>query len=229
MVSVLEFVRQYAAKNWRVIATCRQPDAADLLQALAADNTNITVEQLDVLDHKGIENLAEAYKAMPIDVLLNNAGIMGDENHQSLGQFDFRSLQKVMDTNAVGPLKMAEAFIDHVSASAQKKIMNVSSAGGSLSTAKGGGRYFYRASKTALNGFMRNLAVDVVDRGIIIGLLSPGRVLNDAMREAIRKANITLETIEPKVSITGMIDVIDQFTPDTSGAFIGHTGNTIPW
>jgi NAD(P)-dependent dehydrogenase (short-subunit alcohol dehydrogenase family) len=134
-----------------------------------------------------------------------------------------------MDTNAVGPLKMAEAFIDHVSVSVQKKIMNVSSAGGSLSTARGGGRYFYRASKTALNGFMRNLAVDVEDRGIIIGLLSPGRVLNDAMREAIRKANITLETIEPKVSIAGMIDVIDRFTPETSGAFIGHRGDTIPW
>ena len=45
----LEFVRQYADRGWRVIATCRNPDGAEDLQALAADNTDIVIERLDLV------------------------------------------------------------------------------------------------------------------------------------------------------------------------------------
>ena len=44
----LEFTRQYAAMGWNVIATARKPDAAEALQALAAEHANISMEQLDV-------------------------------------------------------------------------------------------------------------------------------------------------------------------------------------
>src|SRR6056297_3507780 len=46
-----EFTRQYAARGARIIATARTPAEADALNALAADNPNIVVEQLDVTDH----------------------------------------------------------------------------------------------------------------------------------------------------------------------------------
>ena len=71
-----EFVKQYAAKGWTVIATCRNPDGADDLNAFAANNASVMVERLDVLDHAGIDALAVRYKDQPVDVLLNNAGLM---------------------------------------------------------------------------------------------------------------------------------------------------------
>jgi NAD(P)-dependent dehydrogenase (short-subunit alcohol dehydrogenase family) len=73
----LEFVRQYADDGWQVIACCRSPDSADELQSLAAINNDITIEKLDVQNHAQIEALAKTYADQPIDVLLNNAGLIG--------------------------------------------------------------------------------------------------------------------------------------------------------
>ena len=71
-----EFAKQYAAKNWNVIATARNPDAADDLQALAEQYPNVAIEKLDVTDRDMIDALAEKYKDQAIDVLLNNAAIL---------------------------------------------------------------------------------------------------------------------------------------------------------
>ena len=71
----LEFVRQFAERGWNVIATARSPKKADELNALAAENSQIVVEQLDVTDHTRIDWLAAIYKDQPIDILLSNAGI----------------------------------------------------------------------------------------------------------------------------------------------------------
>ena len=73
----LEFARQYAEDGWTVIACCREPANADELQALAAANDAVTVEQLDVTDFAQIEVLGAKYTGVPIDILLNNAGIIG--------------------------------------------------------------------------------------------------------------------------------------------------------
>ena len=69
-----EFVRQYAAQGWTVIATTRNPESAPELKELAAKNKNIVIEKLDVLDLPGIKALAAKYQGQAIDVLLNNAG-----------------------------------------------------------------------------------------------------------------------------------------------------------
>ena len=76
---------------------------------------------------------------------------------------------------------------------------------------------------------MRNLAIDVADRGVIIGLLSPGTVLNDAMREQMRKRNLYFPTVDVKESVGALMGVIDAFTPDQNGAFIRYTGEQVPW
>jgi NAD(P)-dependent dehydrogenase (short-subunit alcohol dehydrogenase family) len=72
----LEFARQYAEKGWDVIATSRSPANDDELQALAAQYDNLRIEALDVSDHGQIDALAKKLEGTPIDVLLNNAGIL---------------------------------------------------------------------------------------------------------------------------------------------------------
>ena len=91
----LEFTRQYAADGWHVIACGREPSGADELNALVADNAEIVVEQLDVNDFAAIDVLADKYSGKAIDVLLNNAGIIGPipiaENieRQSFGSMEY--------------------------------------------------------------------------------------------------------------------------------------------
>ena len=122
----LEFARQYADDGWRVIAGCRDPAAAAELQAIAGQHPGrVTVARLDVLDHAGIDALAATYKATPIDVLLNNAGIIGPRqaelHRQYFGTMDYAAMETVWRTNTVAPLKMSEVFAEHVAASAQKR------------------------------------------------------------------------------------------------------------
>ena len=87
------------------------------MNALAADNKNITVEQLDVTDHPMIDALAEKYVDQPIDLLLNNAGIGGESSDQVFGRMNFDTFDRVMDVNVKGPMKMCQSFRKHVRAS----------------------------------------------------------------------------------------------------------------
>ena len=73
----LEFTRQYAERGWQVIATCRRPEAATELQAIARNHSNVIIEALDITDHAAVDRLAEHYAQRPIDVLLNNAAYLG--------------------------------------------------------------------------------------------------------------------------------------------------------
>lgn len=225
----LEFARQYAALGWNVIATCRRPAEADELAELAATRPNITIEQLDVLRHDMVDALAKKYRKQPIDVLLNNAGFFGDML-QMRGSFfsklNYDLWELYAETNAIGPLKMAEAFFDSVKISEQKKIMTVSSQQGSIEDSYGPGSFFYRGSKAALNMFMHTLAEQgkVRNSGVLVGLFSPGLIIDDRTRD------LPLEgKVERPISVAGMIDVIDNFTPEMSGGFYKYSGETVPW
>lgn len=219
----LAFARHYAAASWTVIATCRHPEAADGLNALAAEYPKVLIEKLDVLDHGMIDGLADKYRDTPIDVLLNNAGISGGYENQIFGDINFETFDKVMATNVVGPLKMAEAFIGHVAASDQKKIISISSMPSSIALAAPGRLYFDHSSKTALNMVMRSLSRDVADRGIIIGLVAPGLVDTDLTR------GLDFPKISPQESVSSLVKIIDEFTLEMSGTLIQHNGETLPW
>ena len=101
----LEFSRQYAAAGWNVIATCRTPQTAEKLEALAEQYKQVVVEKMDVTSDRDVEILAIKYKTQPIDVLLNNAGIYGTLEKQTLGAFDFEELKRVFDVNTIGSLR----------------------------------------------------------------------------------------------------------------------------
>ena len=109
-----EFTKQYANDGWKVIACCRHPEQADELQALAAENSAVIVERLDVNDFAQIDELGEKYRGQPIDVLLNNAGVIGpfpiDDNikRQHFGSMEYDVWADVLRTNTFAPVKMAE-------------------------------------------------------------------------------------------------------------------------
>jgi NAD(P)-dependent dehydrogenase (short-subunit alcohol dehydrogenase family) len=225
----LEFTRQYAALGWRVLATCRRPHEANELQEIAAEYPNVTIDELDVLRHDMIDALAKKYKDQPIDVLLNVAGFFGD-NLQIRGSFfgklDYDLWDLYVHTNAIGPLKMAEAFFGSVVASKQKKIMTVSSQQGSIEASYGPGSFFYRGSKAALNMFMHTLSgqTTATQNKVLIGLFSPGLIIDERTR------NLPLEgKVERPIAVAGMIDVIENFKPEMSGGFYKWSGESVPW
>src|SRR5690606_8425794 len=117
----LEFARQYAARGWSVIATARNPQDADDLRDVAARLRSVTIERLDVTDIAAVKALAGKYRGRPIDLVINNAGVLGDLEAQALGSLDFAEFADVMAVNVYGALAVSEAFRNHVAASRHKK------------------------------------------------------------------------------------------------------------
>ena len=224
----LEFVRQFAERGWNVIATARTPKKADELNALAAENSQIVVEQLDVTDHTRIDWLAAIYKDQPIDILLSNAGITPKyaSAFKRLQGVDFDMALQSLEVNAIAPLKLAQAFMDHVAASEQKKIIVISSTAGSFATSPElPMMYSYRASKAALNMYMYTLSFETPKKGIILTVLSPGSVRTFEV-QGVRPPNM----IETDESVSKMLKVIDRLTPEHNGKFLGYeAGETLAW
>jgi len=210
----LELARQYAADGWDVIATARDPkDAAELKKLKAR------VEALEVTEQKQVKALAKKLKDVAIDVLINNAGML--TGYEAFGKTDTQSWLKTLHVNTVAPLQIAEAFVDHLAASEQKKIVSITSGMGSIGRGPEGGAYAYRSSKAGLNMVMATAANDLKPRKIVVAVISPGWVKTDMGGPS---ASIT-----PKTSAEGIRKVIAKLKAKTSGHFFNYSGEEIPW
>ena len=222
----LEFVRQYAAEGWNVIASCRKPSAAIELLELAATYDRIAIEKMDVTSDTEVADLAKRYADQPIDVLLNNAGIYGTLEKQTLGNFDFEELKKVFDVNTIGSLRVSQAFLENVLASNQKKIISLGGGMGTQSIGRlFGGHYFIKMSKAAHLMGMGVMQMDLKDTEIMIVMISPGRVDTQLMRDS----GWTGTSITAAESAELVIERISLLTPDLNGRLILFNGKIIPW
>ena len=220
----LEFVRQYAARGARVIATTRNPADAAELKALAVANPQVIIEKLDVTDNAAIDALAAKYAETPIDVLINNAGISGGMQSQAFGKLDYEVFMDVLRVNTIAPLKMSEAFLPSIIASHDKRIVAVSSTEGSISMVKAARLYFMRASKAALNMEMRNLAFQLKSKGVAVGLVNPGLVDTDFVK-GLPKSMLR----PPSEAVRDLLRNIDGMTVENSGSFWNYDGTLLPW
>ncbi|MEJ2120372.1 MAG: SDR family oxidoreductase [Alphaproteobacteria bacterium] len=213
----LEFARQYAETGWQVHATCREPKSASELLTLPGE---VTVHKLDVTHPKQIGHLQRELEGVPIDLLINNAGVIGPRE-RSIGNMDYDAWEEVLRINTLAPIRIAEAFLDNVLASDKKLIVSITSVYGSIGSNNSGGSYVYRSSKAALNAAMRSLAIDLQDEGVTVVVFHPGWVRTD-----MGGPNAT---VTPQDSVAGMRALIDLLKPSQSGHFYGYDGAEIPW
>lgn len=217
----LEFVRQYDADGWRIFACCRAPgQAAELNDIAARSDGRVSVHQLDVDQAASVTALKAELGGQPLDVLLNNAGIMGQRN-AARGDIDYDAWQEAMVTNVMGPMRMAEAFADNVAASDQKKLITISSRMGSIGETAATNSIVYRSSKAAVNMVMKILANDLGPQGVIATMFHPGWVRTDMGGSA---ADISAEE-----SAGGIRQVIASLGAADNGAFRNYDGGIIQW
>ncbi|WP_395672897.1 SDR family oxidoreductase [Phenylobacterium sp.] len=230
----LALATHYSEQGWTVIATARSPDGAPELAALAAKHKAVVVERLDVTDLAGIRALAARYQGRPIDVVINNAGVMGNTDHQQLGGFDRETFHTMLDVNTFGPLAVTEAFLENVRASDQKKVVTITSVESSMVRApRAFGMLFYKISKAAVNMSMQELKAEPRGKGIVFAMIAPGFVetdLADELRASPlgRGRNIP-QGIPPARSAAGIARVIDGLTLENAKVIYNYDGSTIPF
>jgi|HubBroStandDraft_5_1064220.scaffolds.fasta_scaffold33351_2 NAD(P)-dependent dehydrogenase (short-subunit alcohol dehydrogenase family) len=235
----LEFAKEYAARGWTVIATHRRTSTPEELAKLAAKYPKVRIERMDVTDPAQIAALGAKLKGVPIDILLNNAGLVrtepvnkpGGNTNQMFGTLDYKLLDDFIHTNVAGPLMITETFIANVKASRQKKIIAISSAAGSVSVppfmpngSPVPDHYWYRISKAALNSAMRLLSAQFKGDGVIVVMFHPGGVQVESFGDDKLPG-----FVPPPEAVGKMIRTIDGLTLQDSGRFMDNDGKDHPW
>lgn len=210
----LEFVRLLRSRGERVFAACRAPREAADLRSLTPD-----VLALDVASQASIDSLAAALKGQPVDVLVNNAGVIG--NDAAMPELSMAEFQRVFTTNTFGPTLLAKALAPNVRAGSRKLIVNISSSLGSIAQNMHGFSWSYKASKAALNMLTTGLSAALAPDGVTVVTVCPGWNKTDMGGPEA--------PLDPAESIRSLVGVMDRLTIKDSGTFLSHEGKPIPW
>ncbi|MCH9698775.1 MAG: SDR family oxidoreductase [Gammaproteobacteria bacterium] len=217
----LEFCRQFASEGDQVFACCRDPESAKALQKLAGELPGIVIMPLDVSSAESITEFQAGLNGQVIDLLINNAGVYGDNHSAGFGGLDYQLWQQVFAVNTLAPVRLAEALLPNLLQGQKKLIVALTSKMGSIADNGSGGALLYRSSKAALNAAMRSLAIDFSKNKIGILILHPGWVKTDMGGPHA--------LISSAQSVSGMKAIIDGFKSSQSGSFLDYTGEVIPW
>jgi len=223
----LEWCRQLAGRVDQLFATCRTPDSAPELTALAEESSNtVDVFGLDLTDPGAIRRAADRVRQESghLDLLINNAGVSGGGSSDRFGTVAAETMMQTFRVNTVGPHLMTQAFADVLrngTESNPAKVVNVTSELGSITNAGKGGWHSYKASKAALNMCTRLQAAALESDGIVAVALHPGWVRTD-----MGGSNARLSTEE---SVEGMIDVVSALTLADAGRYFTYDGDELPW
>jgi NAD(P)-dependent dehydrogenase (short-subunit alcohol dehydrogenase family) len=214
----LEFVRQYAAEGFEVIACCRAPADAGELNKLAGGG-HVRILALDVAVEGMIADVKGELAGQPIDIVINNAGVSGPDD-QSDSQIDVDGWLQTFRVNTIAPVLVAQAMHENLKLGGEKRLAAITSQLGSTAN-NSGQRYAYRSSKAALNNAMRGLARDWAKDNILVGILHPGWVHTDMGGPGA--------PVTPEESVRGLRQRIGALTPASSGTYQDYRGVPLAW
>ncbi|MFF8799637.1 MULTISPECIES: SDR family NAD(P)-dependent oxidoreductase [unclassified Methylobacterium] len=213
----LGLAARFLACGWDVTATVRRPSQA--LADLAAAGALRIEADVDIDDDGAVADLrARLAQAPDFDLVFVVAGIATQAGTPA-SLLPREVVGAVFQTNAVSPIRFAEAF--HRRVAPGGLIVLMTSKLGSVSLNRGGGWSSYRASKAALNTLARSFAGQHkgADWGVV--LMHPGWVRTDL---GGRRATLDVET-----SARGMVAVLESRLGQRGCVYLDHAGETVPW
>jgi len=206
----LSLAKLCRARGDAVIAACRH-DTPEL-HSLGVE----VASGVDVTSDKSVNLLAEKLQGRALDVLVNNAGLLSNEG---LPDPDFGSIQRQIEVNAYGPLRVTSKLMKNLKRGA--KVALITSRMGSIADNTSGGMYGYRMSKAALNAAGKSLAHDLASLGVAVAILHPGYVKTDMTGNH--------GSVEPDAAARDLLQRLDELNLQNSGTFWHANGSVLPW
>ena len=204
----LELCKRALKETYSVIATCRKT---------SSELENLPLKVFENVDVKEEESLLSIKpKLPPLDLLINNAGVLANE---TLDNMDWHSMSHQFAVNALGPMKCTASWLSKLKQ--PSKVVLVTSRMGSIEDNGSGGYYGYRMSKAALNAAGKSMSKDLKPKDIAVLIVHPGFV----------KTNMTgfNGQVTPEESAQNIFTRINELTLATSGAFLHAEGTPLPW
>jgi NAD(P)-dependent dehydrogenase (short-subunit alcohol dehydrogenase family) len=207
----LALTKALLERKFQVIAVCRKASPA------LRDSGAEVVSDVDVTSDSGLLALQNAVGKRPLDLLVNNAGILvwGDQ----LEHLDVDGIRRQFEVNALAPLRVTAALRENLRRGS--KVALITSRMGSIADNGSGGAYGYRMSKAALNMVGKSLAVDLEPAGVAVAILHPGMVKTDMVGG---EGQFT-----PEEAAQGLLARIDSLSLADSGGFWHQNGERLPW
>ena len=167
-----------AGLGYRVVIGSR--DLAKGEKAARELGNGVVARQLDVRDQKSIGSCIAsiAEELGRLDVLVNNAGVIGGGWRTSAVDVDLDDVRATLETNLFGAWRLTQAALPLMRQNGDGRIVNISSGMGQLSD-MGGNSPAYRVSKTGLNALTRILSAELAGENILVNSCCPGWVRTD--------------------------------------------------
>jgi len=218
----LAFVTELLERGARVLACCRDPGKAGVLNALAAAHGDrLAIHRLDVTDAAAIADLpkAAAQHLQRIDLLVNNAGVL--VSGERFGNVMAESLAESFAVNASAPLLITQALAPLLALGNKPRVLCITSQIGSIAQATSFRTISYAMSKAALNMAVKRLAAELAPRGIVVLTAHPGWLKTEMGGKSA--------TLAPADSAHALLNLIGNASVQDAGKFLAYDGAELPW
>jgi NAD(P)-dependent dehydrogenase (short-subunit alcohol dehydrogenase family) len=219
----------------QVVATCRPTSDQRKLDRLARQHGDrLRRIDLDVTDPNSLRSFGEQLGQLPgnVDIAIHAAGMLHEDALQpekSLADCNARNLLRMFEVNSIGPLMVARELLK-TTGRRPFTFAALSAMVGSITDNRLGGWYSYRASKAALNQFIKTLAIECRFRhpGTIVLAIHPGTTDTDLSRPFQRNVKPG-KLYAPEQTAARILEVIQNRGLADSGRFLSWDGSEIPW
>jgi NAD(P)-dependent dehydrogenase (short-subunit alcohol dehydrogenase family) len=232
----LEFVRQLLRlpSVERVYAACRQPEQAIELQQLSTDD-RLIILPLDVTSEASVSNaMAQIQAQTPqLNFVVNCVGVLHDgalQPEKSLRQIDADRLLQYFQVNSIGSILLAKHLVPLFKHDQPSLFATISAKVGSIGDNQLGGWYGYRASKAALNMFLKTASIEYKRScpKAIITMLHPGTT-DTQLSTPFQKMVPPEKLFSTERTVRQLLEVLSQRSTQDSGEFFSWNGDRLPW
>ncbi|MEO1621934.1 MAG: SDR family NAD(P)-dependent oxidoreductase [Cyanobacteria bacterium J06632_3] len=234
----LEFVRQLLqdSRTHYLFATYRTRDTANQLFQLAGEYPNrLHCLQMDLTEETQIsQGLAELATTSPyLHIVINCVGLLHNQQQQpekALRQLQSDNLLSYFQVNSIGPALLAKHLLPFLKHPDPSLFATLSAKIGSIGDNRIGGWYGYRASKAALNMFLKTAAIEYSRRSpkTTIVMLHPGTT-DTRLSKPFQRGVPPEKLFSTQRTVSQLIDVMSNVTPSNSGDFFSWDGTQLPW
>ncbi len=220
----------------KIYATYRQPDSALELINLASENSQrLICLPLDITDESQIAEAIQQIRTQveKLHLVVNCVGLLHDgtlQPEKSLRQINPENLLRYFQINSIGAVLLAKHLLPLFKHQERSVFASISAKIGSIGDNQLGGWYGYRASKAALNMFMRTAAIEYGRSSpkTLVVTLHPGTT--DTRLSHPFQKNVPAEKLfSVERTVTQLLSAIEQLQEGDSGQFFSWDGSRLPW
>lgn len=233
-----EFVRQILQESQidYLFATYRSEHTATELHALANQHSGrLHCIEMDLTQEAKIASGIAAIQAVTpqLHVVINCVGFLHNDQQQpekALRQLNADNLVNYFQINSIGPVLLAKHLMPLLKHKAPSLFATISAKVGSIGDNQLGGWYGYRASKAALNMFLKTAAIEYSRRNpnTTLVILHPGTT-DTQLSKPFQRGVPPEKLFSTERTVSQLLTVLSTVTPQDSGEFFSWDGSRLPW